>query len=144
VPDINVDSPRPLDEVRIRMWMRDNDPEANLLLEDYEFSSEEIAEARQMAVDEWNEMLPPCAPHTVESFPYRFNLLQATTANLLFIASHRFRRNQLNVQVGGGASDDQNKEGPYLAASDRLRQAWQSWAKMRKHSLNADLGWGSE
>jgi len=47
-----------LSDLDIRIWMRDNDPDANLLIDDYEFSPEEIRTATTLAVDYWNEQPP--------------------------------------------------------------------------------------
>ena len=82
-----------LTNLDVRIWLRDNDPDANFLLDDFEFSPEEIRTAMTLAVDKWNETPPYLRNYDYDKFPYRFHLLQGTAGNLLFMAAHRFRRN---------------------------------------------------
>lgn len=146
------DSPRPigntgyLTELDIRVFLRDNDPEANLLLDDYEFSELELRQAVTLAVDEWNDTPPDITSkrYTEITFPYRWALLQGATANLLTMAGMRYRRNQLNYNIPGGAIDDQNKAPQYDAAASRLGQMWKEWIARKKVELNANLGWGRD
>ena len=78
-----------LTDVDVRVWLRDNDPEANLLIDSEEFSTEEIRAAMTHTVDYFNETPPNVASYDYDKFPYRFALLRGTAANLLFMAAHR-------------------------------------------------------
>ena len=76
-------------EMDIRRVLRDF-PEANNLLDDYEFDDEEIRTAMTLAVDEWNDMTPTIVNYTVDNFPYRSMHVRATIAYLLQIAARAF------------------------------------------------------
>jgi len=132
-----------LSEMDVRIWLRDNDPSANLLLDDYEFSVEEIRTAATLAVDFWNESLPNIKSYELYDFPYRHALLQGTSAKLLQMAANRYRRNDLQYQTGGGAVADQAKAQPYEAAAMQLWQEYTQWVAMKKRSLNMSMGWGN-
>lgn len=132
-----------LTDVDVRIWLRDNDPEANVLLDDFEFEPEEIRAAMTHAVDYWNETPPDVGTYDYDRFPYRFALLRGTAANLLFMAAHRFRRNQLNYSAGGLTVDDQNKYQQYDSAGGRLWEEYKQWVTTAKRSVNVDMGWGT-
>lgn len=132
-----------LTDVDVRVWLRDNDPEANLLIDSEEFSTEEIRAAMTHTVDYFNETPPNVASYDYDKFPYRFALLRGTAANLLFMAAHRYRRNQLHYNAGGLTVDDQNKYQQYDAAGGRLWDEYKQWVSQIKRSINVDLGWGT-
>ena len=131
-----------LSEMDIRIWLRDTDPEANKLLDDWEFGQEEIRTAMTLAIDFWNEEPPHIPGYHIANFPYRHALLKGTAANLLFIASNLYRRNRLQYRTAGGGVTDQDKAPTYDAAGDRLWQEYVSWVRRNKRSLNMQLGWG--
>ena len=131
-----------LTEQDIRIWLRDTDPAANLLLDDYEFSSEEIRTALNLTVDYWNDLPPYFRTYDYDKFPFRSRLLCGVAANLLFMAAHRFRRNSLAVNAGGVSVNDQEKFQAYDAAGQRLWEEYKQWARLNKRSLNSELGWG--
>ena len=132
-----------LTDVDVRIWLRDNDPDANLLLDDFEFSPEEIRTAMTLTVDYWNETPPDVGSYDYDKFPYRFALLRGTAANLLFMAAHRFRRNQLSYSAGGLTVDDQNKYQQYDSAGARLWEEYKQWITTKKKSTNVNSGWGT-
>jgi len=132
-----------ISEMDVRIWLRDTDPAANLLINDFEFSPEEIRTAMTLAVDYWND-LPPYlqnAHFTVNNFPFRSAFMRGTAANLLFIAAHRFRRNALKYSVPGGAISDQEKYQEYDAAGDRVWQEYKDWVARIKRAINVEQGW---
>jgi hypothetical protein len=131
-----------ISEMDIRIWLRDTDPEANTLLLDLEFSPEEIRTAQTFAVDRWNETPPFVARYSVATFPWRWNLLRGTVANLLTIAGHRYRRNHLNYNVPGGAINDQDKAPAYDAAAAKLSAEYGQFIHDKKIELNIEGGWG--
>ena len=130
-----------LTDVDVRIWLRDNDPEANLLLDDFEYTPEEIRTAMTFAVDYWNEQPPFLQTYDYDKFPYRHALLRATAANLLFMGAHRFRRNALQYSSGGMTITDQEKYQQYDAAGARLWEEYKQWVRMVKRSLNVETGW---
>ena len=131
-----------LTDLDIRIWLRDNNPEANLLLDDYEFSPEEIRTAMTLAVDFWNDQPPMIGNYEVRKFPWRSRLLQATAANLLFMAAHRFRRNALSYAAGGLSVADQDKYRQYDDAGGRLWGEYREWVMLNKRAVNAERGFG--
>lgn len=132
-----------LTDVDVRIWLRDNDPEANTLLDDFEFTPEEIRTAMTLVVDYWNEQPPWLGAYDYDKFPYRFALLRGTAANLLFMAANRFRRNALQYNAGGLSVSDQEKYSQYDQAAARLWEEYKQWVRMFKRSRNAELGWGT-
>lgn len=131
-----------LTDMDIRIWLRDSDPAANVLLDDFEFSPEEIRTAQTLTVDYWNETPPAISGYDYVDFPYRFALLRGTSANLLFMAAHRYRRNELQYSAGGLSVDSENKYQQYDAAGSRLWEEYKQWVRMKKREINANLGWG--
>lgn len=127
----------------IRMWLRDNEPELNTLLDDYEFSPEEIRQAITYAQDYWNEQPPYIGNIDYGRNPFRFHLLQGTVGNLLFMAANRYRRNHLQYQAGGLAVDDQNKSQLYEAAAARIWEEFKQWVRMNKRTINASNGFAT-
>lgn len=131
-----------LTEESIRIFLRDKDPEANLLLDDFEFASKEIFAAMTDIVDKWNETPPFVQIYSVESFPFRYHMKLGACAILLRMAAHRFRRNQLDYTIGGGSVQDQNKDKDYTGAADRLMAEFNEWLLRAKVSFNMENGWG--
>ena len=131
-----------LTDLDVRIWLRDNNPEANLLIDDYEYDPEEIRTAMTLTVDYYND-LPPVGMGRIDytRFPWRSRLLCGTAANLLFIAAHRFRRNALKYSAGGMTIADQEKYQEYDAAGGRLWEEYKEWAVAHKRSLNISQGW---
>lgn len=131
-----------LTDMDIRIWLRDNDPSANVLLDDFEFSAEELRTAQTLAVDYWNETPPAIQGYNYDKFPYRYALLRGTAANLLFMAAHRYRRNELQYSAGGLQVNSEAKSQAYDQAGQRLWAEYTQWVRMKKRELNAALGWG--
>jgi hypothetical protein len=132
-----------LTENDIRFWLRDNEPELNTLLDDFEFTPEEIRQALTYAQDYWNETPPYIGNMDYDRTPFRFHLMQGTVGNLLFIAANRYRRNHLQYQAGGLVIDDNNKAQEYDAAGTRLWEQYKQWVRMNKRSINAQNGFAT-
>jgi len=132
-----------LTEQDIRVYLRDRDPEGNLLLDDLEFSPEEIRTASTIAVDYFNETPPLIARFTVGSFSSRYHLLIGTCAQLFYMAAHRYRRNKLTHRIPGGGVSDQDKDADYDRAGDRLWQQYTQWVARYKRAVNIEHGWGA-
>lgn len=131
-----------LTDLDIRIWLRDTNPEANLLLDDLEFTPEELRTAQTLTVDYWNDQPPYVARYDYTKFPYRSALLNGTVANLLFIAAHRYRRNDLPYSAGGTSVNDQGKHKDYDAAGQRLWSEYKEWVVTNKRALNMQRGFG--
>lgn len=132
-----------LTDLDVRIWLRDNDPEANLLLQDFEFSPEEIRTAMTLAVDYWNDQPPDIGNYDYDKFPWRSQLLRGTAGNLLWMAARHYDRNSLQYTAGGLSIHDQDKAQSYDAASERLTQAYHDWVIRHKRSLNAEQGFAA-
>jgi hypothetical protein len=134
-------------EMDIRLFMRDLDGDKNYLLDDVEFSPEEIRTAMTHTVDRFNDTPPYIATpngqhgYTITTFPWRSALIRGTVANLLFIAGHRFRRNALKYNVPGGVVADQEKAPEYDAAGQRLWDEYKAWVAHSKRAMNMEQGW---
>lgn len=129
-------------DMEVRIFLRDKDPEANLLLDDFEFSPEEIRTAMNITVDKWNDTPPDIYRMDYDEFPYRSILLLGVASNLLAMAAHRYRRNGLSINAGGTAVNDQDKWMSYDQAASRLREEYLQAIRTKKRELNTGLGWG--
>jgi len=132
----------PMTDMEVRLFLGDSDPAANILLDDFEFSPEEIRTAMNLAVDKWNDTPPDIYRMDYDEFPYRSILLLGVSANLLAIAAHKYRRNSLQINAGGTAVNDQDKSREYDAAASRLREEYLHAIRTKKRELNSHLGWG--
>ncbi len=132
-----------LTDMDVRIWLRDNDPEANNLLLDYEYTPEEIRTAMTLAVDYYNDRPPYIKNYDYDKFPWRSQLLTGTAANLLFMAGHRFRRNALQYSNGGLSVADQEKYQQYDSAGARLWEEYKAWVVDHKRAVNATIGWAN-
>jgi len=132
-----------ISDIDVRTFLRDADPDANLLLDDYEFTPEELRSAMNLLVDKWNEIPPPVFTYTVDTFPWRYHMLLGTCANLLRMAAYRYQRNDLQYQIGGGVVMDQAKAQAYHATADRLMAEFDQWLRLKKSEIQASIGWGA-
>lgn len=132
----------PMTDVEVRIFLRDTDPEANLLINDLEFSPEEIRTAMNLAMDRWNDTPPDIYRMDYDHFPYRSILLLGVSANLLSMAAHRYRRNSLAINAGGTSVNDQDKSREYDQAAARLSAEFMQGIRTKKRELNSNLGWG--
>lgn len=132
----------PMTDMEVRIFLRDKDPSANILLDDFEFTPEEIRTAMNITVDRWNDTPPDIYRMDYDEFPYRSILLLGVASNLLAMAAHRYRRNSLAINAGGTSVNDQAKAGEYDQASMRLRDEYLRAIRTKKRELNANLGWG--
>ncbi len=129
-------------DMEVRIFLRDKDPSANILLDDYEFTPEEIRTAMNITVDRWNDTPPDIYRMDYDKFPYRSILLLGVASNLLSMAAHRYRRNSLAINAGGTSVNDQAKAGEYDQAAARLRDEYLHAIRTKKRELNANMGWG--
>lgn len=132
----------PMTDMEVRIFLRDKDPAANILLDDFEFTPEEIRTAMNLAVDKWNDTPPDIYRMDWDHFPYRSILLLGTASNLLYMAARRYARNSIQINAGGTSVNDQAKSAEYDHASERLRQEYLQAIRMKKRELNTGLGWG--
>lgn len=129
-------------EMEVRIFLGDTNPEANILLDDFEFSPEEIRTAMNLAMDRWNDSPPDIYRGDYDAFPYRSILLLGTAAYLLSMAAHKYRRNSIQINAGGTSVNDQAKAGEYDNAAANLRAEFLQAVRTKKRELNCNLGWG--
>ena len=132
----------PMTDMEVRIFLRDTDPSANLLLDDFQFKPEEIRTAMNIAVDKWNDTPPDIYRMDYDHFPYRSILLLGVASNLLYMAARLYSRNSMQINAGGTSVNDQAKAAEYDQASERLRQEFHQAIRMKKRELNTGLGWG--
>lgn len=129
-------------DMEVRIFLRDADPDANLLLDDFEFTPEEIRTAMNMAVDKWNDTPPDIKRYDYDHFPYRSIFILGVASILLSMAANLYRRNSLAINAGGTSVNDQDKAREYDQAADRLRGEYLQAIRMKKRELNTNMGWG--
>lgn len=127
----------------IRLFMRDSAPAENRLLDEVSFDDAELAAAINMPVLYWNEALPPVAPMTTQSFPFRYNWIQATIGQLLLISTEWYRKNRLAYSAGGTTVDDMDKAQLCEQAGLRRWQEYKDWVKQKKIQINIESGFGT-
>lgn len=127
----------------IRMELMDTSSADNALLDDIEFSDDQLLNAIAKPIELWNETPPPIGVMTTRDFPYRGAWRRGIIAQLLLTAAHNYRRNMLQVQAGGVTVADKNKEREYLAAGRDLWQEYTAWLLNKKVEINARAVAGS-
>lgn len=125
----------PVTIAEIRMALRDF-PEYNNLLNDVEFSDNEIAHCITKPIELWNEMPPDIGLYTTANFPWRQAHISATIGFLLKIAGHHYIRNQLQYSSGGLSVDDKNKGPIYLKLADDAINQFLQFCMDRKQAAN--------
>lgn len=129
-----------LSVAEIRMALRDVDPEANYLLDELDFSDQEIALSIRRCVDYWNETPPPVSVYKATTFPWRYHLSLGAAAILHQMAANQKMRNDLPYQAGGLTVQDTIKFKQYLEFHARYWKEWADWVKNKKYQLNIDGG----
>lgn len=135
-PQVVLKQAGPPSLLEIRTLMVDRDPADNSLLDRVEFSTEQVLEAIVQPVQYFNEQPPPLTKFTTRDFPFQAAWQDAIIGNLLVMAAHNFRRNQLPYSAGGVSVDDKNKEGPYLAYGNQLLQSYKDFVLHKKVEIN--------
>jgi len=131
---------RPVTIAEIRMSLRDF-PEYNNLLNDVEFSDNEIAYCLNKPVELWNETPPDLGYYfSVSDFPFRQAHIAATIGYLLNVAGHHYIRNQLAYSSGGLSVDDKNKGPMYLQLAEQEQQKFRMFIDQKKLELNINGG----
>ena len=122
----------------IRMLMRDDCPDAEGLLGDYEFNDNEIALCITRPVDQFNITRPPLTSFTVATFPrqYRFYWTKATMGMLIRMAAAHKMRNSLQYDAGGISVNDKAMFAPYFQYADKLLAEWEAFILETKARMN--------
>lgn len=123
----------------IRMLMMDSSPAENMLLDDLEFSDEQILLAIAKPIQTWNETPPPLRMLTTRTWPWRGALVDGILAELYMMAAAHYRRNRLQTSAAGVDSDVRNKEREYMAAAQFYGDKFKEWLRDKKVSINIKL-----
>jgi len=135
-PDLASDDGAQLTIAEIRMSIRDIDPEGNFLLDQLEFSRQEIALCMRRCIDYWNEVPPPIAFYKPTNFPYRYHYSRAVVSQLYFMSAQHKLRNDLSYSAGGVTVQDTLNYTKYQEMADKLWAEWMQWVKDTKYNLN--------
>ena len=118
-------------------------PEKNRLLDEYEFTDDEICIAIRQAVSQFNTY-PPHHIILHNEFPEVFNelMLQGTLAKMFRGKAFLQFRNQLNFQDGGASGGVSDKGQPYSQLADSLQTKFRANCLAVKKSQNYNSGFG--
>jgi hypothetical protein len=119
----------------------------NDLLQQVEFSTDDIVHAMIRPVKIFNETTPRLRryQYSLWNFPYYENWLIGTAAELLRIAAIHYTRNKLLASHGGIDGDEKRRDRDYLQLAEMYRQEYRNWCHAEKQSLNSGpgQGWGT-
>jgi hypothetical protein len=133
----------PLTIQALRVYLRDSHPNENMRLDNVEFGDEEILNAILRPVEYYNEQPPPIGRFTTRNFPSRYQWSQAAISVLYEMAAHWYRRNKQQIQAGGMADDDLNRDQGYDGKSQALWADFKDWVIRDKVMRNSRLVAGS-
>ena len=125
----------------LRLFLRDFAPN-NILLDNVQFTSEELEKAINMAADEY-QVMPPLIGGSISSIP-RHILMLGASAWLMKSESFLQLRNQATYQDADIAPigiDDKHQL--YLALAARLKEEWNATARAYKQSRNMESSYGT-
>ena len=122
----------------VRLAIRDNCPQANYLIDDYDFTNKEIFSAMRRTVDYWNETTPDIRRYSYSSFPYRFHWLQGTIGLLLKQAGTHKLRNHLNYSAGGVSVNEEQRWKDYFSIGDKYWSEYIHWVANKKYEINIE------
>lgn len=133
---------RPPTIKELQMWIMDSAPNENFLLDDVEFTPEQILLALAWPIERWNELPPHTRTYSSADFPFRHIWMLGTVSKLYEMAAHHYRRNFLPTSGGGVSVPDKGKERDYLAESMRLRQEFEAMLHAKKLQQNVSRCFG--
>lgn len=126
----------------VRSFLMDRCPADNRLLLSTQFTDDQILDAMQFAVDDWNGTPPNVMSFSPTTFPWKYQWIVATASQLLRSASFQQVRNNATFQTGTVTVNDSDKGRDFSALGDQLRMEWRSWVAAKKREININLGWG--
>jgi hypothetical protein len=129
----------------IRLFMLDRKAEDNFLLDDVDMPSDLLALAMDLTVDQFNTTPPIlCEQLTVETFPYRLELLLGVTGMLLRSKAMNLTRNALPYQsTSGTAVDDKSsRAAKYMEMATAFLSEYTDRITKIKQQMNIDSGFG--
>lgn len=133
----------------IRMFLRDYalghlpGGQGNIILDDVQFTPDELTFAVRMAVSAFNAMTP-VSSFLPENFPNEYLLLIGSSRFLMMSESFHQLRNQVQVQDGDIApSGIYEKYQAYLALAQTLQAEWQELSRNMKNQFNIEGSYGT-
>lgn len=132
----------PLSIAELRLALRDSCPEANFLLDDYEYTDKEIYFAIHNVVDMWNETPPPVSYFSYVNFPFRYHWKRAAMGLLLQSAGRHKLRNWLPATGGGITINDQSIWREYHNIGSQYLEEFKDWMIRKKVEINISGGFG--
>ena len=128
----------------IRLHLRISSPGDSTLLEQAEYDAAEIAYAIQRPVMYWNEASPDIGvTYNTQTFPYRFNWLEAIVAELMIMAATSYMRDHLPYQAAGISVDDKAKWQQYMQEGVRRRMIFEKFVLQKKAAINMSQGFST-
>lgn len=127
---------------QVTRFLRDH-PSYNILLDDVQFSEEEVNDAIYFAIQQYNAMTP-ITTLTEDNFPNDWVLLMGTCAHLMRSEAFLQLRNQVTYSDGDIAPiglDD--KFAAYTGLRDSLATEFKEAARAIKTQRNMEQGYGS-
>lgn len=132
----------PLTIAEVRLFLMDQCPSDNFLLDDLEFADTEVMAAIRWPVDKWNETPPDVLRVTQTTCPWRYHWMIGAASQLLRMAAHNYARNSLQYSAGGVSVRDKTKDQQYISMSKDLQAEFISWMEAKKVEINAELAFG--
>jgi hypothetical protein len=133
-----------LEDVRRKL---DDFTSKNDLLQQVEFSADDIVNAMIRPVSIFNSTVPKMRRYTynVTTFPYYDEWVLGTAGELLRISAIHYMRNKLMSQHGGIAGDEKQRDKDYMQLAELYRREYQNWVYNEKDALNSrfDQGFGT-
>ena len=127
---------------QVTRFLRDY-PSYNILLDDVQFSEEDVEQAMYFAAQKYNAMTP-VTNYTTSNFPNDYVLLIGTCCMLMRSEAFLQVRNQLTYNDGDVAPigvDD--KMAAYLSLKNDLDAEWTAMARPMKNQQNMEQAYGS-
>jgi hypothetical protein len=127
---------------QVTRFLRDH-PSYNILLDDVQFSEEEVTDAMHFAVSQYNA-ITPVTQFTETNFPNDYIFLVGTCAHLMRSEAFRQLRNQLTYNDGDvnpiGVDD---KYAAYMTLRNELNAEWKELSRAMKTQTNMEQAYGS-
>jgi hypothetical protein len=133
-----------LEDVRRKL---DDFVSKNTLLNQYEFSADDIVHAMIHPVYLFNEEPPRLRRfhYTLTTFPFYDNWVIGTAAELLQIALMHYVRNKMHSNHGGIQGDEKSRDKEYMQIMLMYKEEYRQWVRRKKWDLNYSMGqgWGT-
>jgi hypothetical protein len=121
----------------VTQFLRDY-PEYNILLDNVQFTEDDVNSAMRMVVSRFN-LLSPMTTYTADTFPSEWLFLIGVTSHLMHSEAFLQLRNQAEYQDGDVQNPGiDNKFTAYKQLSDALAADWNNNAQKLKQQINME------